>query len=65
MQKIMIGVGAAAFNFLPVFLAQHLGYFAELGIGVDVRRTGSTDAATKALLGGEIALGTLSGLCVG
>jgi NitT/TauT family transport system substrate-binding protein len=54
MQKIVIGAGAAGFNFLPVFIAQHEGYFRQHGLEVEVRRTGSTEKATAALLAGEI-----------
>lgn len=52
--KISIGAGAAGFNFLPIFIAQKLGLFARHGVEVEVRRTGSTDAATKALRDGEL-----------
>jgi NitT/TauT family transport system substrate-binding protein len=52
--KVVIGAGAAGFNFLPIFIAQHEGFFARHGVEVEVRRTGSTDAATKALLDGDL-----------
>jgi NitT/TauT family transport system substrate-binding protein len=54
LQEVSIGAGAAGFNFLPVFLAQHHGLFARRGISVTVKRTGSTDKATAALASGEL-----------
>lgn len=49
LQELSIGAGAAGFNFLPVFLAQHHGLFARRGLRVTVKRTGTTDKATAAL----------------
>lgn len=54
LKEVSIGAGAAGFNFLPVFLAQNRGLFAKRGISVTVKRTGSTDKATAALLSGEL-----------
>jgi ABC-type nitrate/sulfonate/bicarbonate transport system substrate-binding protein len=52
--ELSVGAGAAGFNFLPVFLAQRLGLFAKRGMNVTVKRTGSTDKATAALVSGEL-----------
>jgi ABC-type nitrate/sulfonate/bicarbonate transport system substrate-binding protein len=54
MKRIVIGAGAAGFNFLPIFIAQHEKYFGAHGLEVEVRRTGSTEKATAALLAGEL-----------
>jgi len=54
LRQISIGAGAAGFNFLPIFLAQHFGLFARRGIAVTVKRTGTTDKATAALVSGEL-----------
>ena len=54
LREISIGAGAAGFNFLPIFLAQHFGLFAKRGLSVIVKRTGSTDKATTALLSGDL-----------
>ena len=54
LREVSIGAGAAGFNFLPVFLAQHLELFARRGLKVTVKRTGSTDKATAALVTGEL-----------
>lgn len=54
LRPVNIGAGAAGFNFLPVFLAQHFGLFRQHGIEVTVKRTGSTDKATAALSSGEL-----------
>ena len=56
LREIKIGAGAAGFNFLPIFLAQHFGLFARRGINVTVQRTGTTDKATAALASGELDL---------
>lgn len=52
--EVSIGAGAAGFNFLPIFLGQRLGLFAKRGINVTVKRTGTTDKSTAALLSGEL-----------
>lgn len=54
LREINIGAGAAGFNFLPIFLAQHFGLFARRGIKVTVKRTGTTDKATAALASGDL-----------
>jgi ABC-type nitrate/sulfonate/bicarbonate transport system substrate-binding protein len=54
LREITIGAGAAGFNFLPIFLAQHFGLFARRGISVTVKRTGTTDKATAALASGDL-----------
>jgi ABC-type nitrate/sulfonate/bicarbonate transport system substrate-binding protein len=54
LRPVSIGAGAAMFNFLPVFLAQRLGFFERRGLEVTVKRTGSTDKATAALSTGEL-----------
>jgi NitT/TauT family transport system substrate-binding protein len=54
LREINIGAGAAGFNFLPIFLAQHYGLFRQRGIAVTVKRTGSTDKATAALASGDL-----------
>ena len=54
LREINIGAGAAGFNFLPIFLAQHFGLFARRGITVTVKRTGTTDKATAALAAGDL-----------
>jgi NitT/TauT family transport system substrate-binding protein len=56
LREIRIGAGAAGFNFLPIFIAQHFGLFARRGINVTVNRTGTTDKATAALASGELDL---------
>ena len=54
LREVNIGAGAAGFNFLPIFLAQHFGLFARRGISVTVKRMGTTDKATAALATGEL-----------
>jgi len=54
LREVNIGAGAAGFNFLPIFLAQHFGLFARRGIAVTVKRMGTTDKATAALATGDL-----------
>jgi len=56
LQTVTIGAGAAGFNFLPIFIAQRDGLFEKNGVAVEVKRTGSTEAATAALLAGQLDL---------
>jgi len=44
--------GAQGFNWLPVFVAEELGLFAEHGLAIDYLRLGSVDKATKAVRDG-------------
>jgi len=44
--------GAQGFNWLPVFVAEDLGLFAEHGLAIDYLRLGSVDKATKAVRDG-------------
>jgi ABC-type nitrate/sulfonate/bicarbonate transport system substrate-binding protein len=54
LRTVTIGAGAAGFNFLPIFIAQRAKLFEKRGIVVEVKRTGSTEAATAALLAGQL-----------
>jgi ABC-type nitrate/sulfonate/bicarbonate transport system substrate-binding protein len=54
LRTVTIGAGAAGFNFLPIFIAQRDKLFEKHGIVVEVKRTGSTEAATAALLAGQL-----------
>jgi ABC-type nitrate/sulfonate/bicarbonate transport system substrate-binding protein len=54
LRTVTIGAGAAAFNFIPIFIAQRDGLFEKHGLEVQIKRTGSTEAATAALLSGDL-----------
>jgi NitT/TauT family transport system substrate-binding protein len=51
--NLVLAGGAMGFNWLPVFVAQKLGIFARRGLEVELRRMGSVDKATAAVLAGE------------
>lgn len=51
--KLVMAGGALGFNWLPVFVAQQLGIFARHGLEVELKRMGSVDKATTAVLAGE------------
>lgn len=51
--KLVLAGGALGFNWLPVFVAQQLGGFARHGLEVELKRMGSVDKATAAVLAGE------------
>ncbi len=51
--KLVLAGGALGFNWLPVFVAQQLGIFARHGLEVELKRMGSVDKATAAVLAGE------------
>jgi NitT/TauT family transport system substrate-binding protein len=51
-------VGAAqGFNWLPVFLAEEQGFFADRGLKIVFKRVGGVDKATQAVLDGEAEIG--------
>ena len=51
--KLVLAGGALGFNWLPVFVAKKLGIFERHGLDVELRRMGSVDKATAAVLAGE------------
>ncbi|MCY1262624.1 NMT1/THI5 like protein [compost metagenome] len=51
--NLVLAGGAMGFNWLPVFVAQKLGIFARHGLEVELRRMGSVDKATAAVLAGD------------
>jgi ABC-type nitrate/sulfonate/bicarbonate transport system substrate-binding protein len=53
---LRLGAGAAGFNWLPVFAAQQQGLFARDGLTVEIKRLGTVDKATAAVLAGEVEL---------
>ena len=54
--KLIVGGGAARFNWLPVFVAQRLGLFAQRDLAIEIRRLGTVDKATAAVKSGELDL---------
>jgi len=46
---VRLAGGAQGFNWLPVFVAEQLGLFAEYGLAIDFQRLGSVDKATTAV----------------
>jgi ABC-type nitrate/sulfonate/bicarbonate transport system substrate-binding protein len=52
MTVIRIAGAAQGFNWLPVFVADELGFFADAGVEVDYLRLGSVDKATDAVRDG-------------
>ena len=69
--QITLAGGALGFNWLPVFVARERGIFERNGLDVELRRLGSVDKATAAVLSGEANLaisppeGALSDAAVG
>jgi NitT/TauT family transport system substrate-binding protein len=57
---VSIGSSAPSLSYLPVFLAEALGYYREEGLAVEFVRIGGT-AITPALLSGELDFSTLMG----
>jgi ABC-type nitrate/sulfonate/bicarbonate transport system substrate-binding protein len=55
-RKLVVGAGAARFNWLPVFVAERLGLFANYGLEIEIVRTGAVDKATQAVLDGSMDL---------
>jgi ABC-type nitrate/sulfonate/bicarbonate transport system substrate-binding protein len=51
--EITLVGGAQGFNWLPVFLADEQGFFADQGLKVTFKRVGGVDKATQAVLDGE------------
>jgi NitT/TauT family transport system substrate-binding protein len=51
---LRLGAGAAGFNWLPIFLADRRGLFAQRGLRIEVHRMGSVDKATAAVRSGEL-----------
>ncbi|PBJ19925.1 NMT1/THI5 like protein [Pseudomonas ogarae] len=51
--KLVLAGGALGFNWLPVYVAKKLGIFARHGLDVELKRMGSVDKATAAVLAGE------------
>ena len=52
--KLLVGGGAARFNWLPVFVADRLGYFQKAGLEIEIKRLGTVDKATAAVRTGEL-----------
>ncbi|MCX6501462.1 MAG: ABC transporter substrate-binding protein [Microbacterium sp.] len=52
-RTIRLAGGAQGFNWLPVFVAEQEGLFAEHGLEIDYLRMGSVDKATAAVRDGE------------
>ena len=55
-RRLIVGAGAARFNWLPVFVAERLGLLADRDLEIQVVRTGAVDRATSAVLDGSIDL---------
>lgn len=55
-RTLAVGAGAAGFNWLPVFVAQRLGWFARVGLTLETKRLGTVDKATAAVRSGELDL---------
>lgn len=51
--EVTLAGGALGFNWLPVFVADRLGIFNRLGLNVTLKRMGTVDKATAAVLSGE------------
>jgi len=51
-RTIRLAGGAQGFNWLPVFVAEELGIFAEHGLRIEYQRLGSVDKATRAVSDG-------------
>lgn len=51
--KLVLAGGALGFNWLPVYMAKKLGIFQRHGLDVELKRMGSVDKATAAVLAGE------------
>jgi hypothetical protein len=51
---LIIGGGAARFNWLPIFAAERLGLFEKRGLKVEIKRLGTVDKATAAVKSGEL-----------
>lgn len=56
LKPLRLGAGAAGFNWLPVFLGERRGAFARHGLKLDIRRLGSVDKATAAVVSGDVDL---------
>lgn len=54
--KLTIGGGAARFNWLPVFVAERWGFFAQRNLEIEIKRLGTVDKATAAVKSGELDL---------
>jgi ABC-type nitrate/sulfonate/bicarbonate transport system substrate-binding protein len=52
--KLLVGGGAARFNWLPVFAADRLGFFQNAGLQIEIKRLGSVDKATAAVRDGDL-----------
>ncbi|GAA3882402.1 ABC transporter substrate-binding protein [Leifsonia kafniensis] len=55
-RRLIVGAGAARFNWLPVFVAERTGGFAKRDLEIEIVRTGAVDKATAAVLSGDIDL---------
>jgi NitT/TauT family transport system substrate-binding protein len=52
-EKVRIIHSTTGFSYIPVFVAQAMGYFEELGLDVELLRTGSGSKALAAVIGGD------------
>jgi ABC-type nitrate/sulfonate/bicarbonate transport system substrate-binding protein len=55
-KRVVLAGGAMGFNWLPVYAALRNGMFERRGIEVELKRTGSVQKATEAVLSGEAQL---------
>jgi ABC-type nitrate/sulfonate/bicarbonate transport system substrate-binding protein len=55
-KRVVLAGGAMGFNWLPVYAALRNGMFERRGIEVELKRTGSVQRATEAVLSGEAQL---------
>lgn len=55
-KRVVLAGGAMGFNWLPVYAALRNGMFERRGIEVELKRTGSVQKATEAVLAGEAQL---------
>lgn len=52
-EKVRIIHSTTGFSYIPVFVAEAMGYFKELGLDVEMLRTGSGSKALAAVIGGD------------
>ncbi|MDB5966024.1 MAG: hypothetical protein JWQ72_2524 [Polaromonas sp.] len=56
-QQIEVGIVTPAFFYLPYWAAVEKGFYAELGLDVNITVSGGIDAVTQQLKSGEIQIG--------
>jgi len=52
--EISIGAGAAGFNWLPVYAAEHVGLLKRRGLSLSIKRLGAVDKVTAAVKSGDV-----------